>query len=59
MYIIDAKTNKDYFVIRYEDGKELVKINKRSNTLEDVKKFVGVFNIKEIILEEVKQWVKI
>ena len=52
MYIIDAKTNKDYFIIRYEDGKELVKINKRSNTLEDVKKFVGVFNIKKIIKEE-------
>lgn len=55
MYIIDAKTNKDYFVIRYEDGKELVKISKHSNTLEDVKKFVGLMNIKEIILEEVKQ----
>lgn len=52
MYIIDAKSNDKHFIIRYEDGKELVKIAKSCNTLEDVKKFVGLMNIKEIILEE-------
>lgn len=56
MYIIDAKSDKDYFVVLYEDGNQFVKISKRGNTLETVKKFIGIINIKEIILaEEVKQ----
>lgn len=57
MYIIDAKSDKDYFIVLYEDGKQFIKISKRGNTLETVKKFIGIINIKEIILaEEVEKW---
>ena len=52
MYIIDAKSDKDYFIVLYEDGKQFIKISKRGNTLETVKKFIGIINIKEIILAE-------
>lgn len=55
MYIIDAKSDKDHFIVLYEDGKQFVKISKRGNTLETVKKFIGIINIKEIILNEKEQ----
>lgn len=48
-YIIDTKSNDKYFVILKEDGTEFVKISKKCNTLESVKRFIGVMNIKEVI----------
>lgn len=48
MYTIDTKTNADYFII-LKDGKEFIRIGKKTNTLETIKKFIGSENIKEII----------
>ena len=48
-YIIDTKTNAKLFIILKEDGKEFCKISKKANTLEDVKRFIGTMNIKEVI----------
>lgn len=48
-FIIDTKSNENYYIIRYENGNELTKFSKRGNDLEAVKRFVGIMNIKEVI----------
>ena len=48
MYIIDTKQNENYFII-LKDNKEYMRIGKKTNTLETVKKFIGSKNIKEVI----------
>lgn len=48
-FIIDTKTNDKLFVILKEDGKEFCKMSKSANSLEDIKRFIGTMNIKEII----------
>ena len=48
MFIIDTKSNENYFII-LKDNKEYMRIGKKTNTLETVKKFIGSENIKEII----------
>lgn len=48
-YIIDAKSDENHFIIRYENGEELTKFSKKGNDLEAVKMFVGIMNIKAII----------
>lgn len=48
MYIIDTKKDDNYFII-LKDNKEYMRIGKKTNTLETVKKFIGSSNIKEII----------
>lgn len=48
MFIIDTKQNENYFII-LKDNKEFMRIGKKTNTLETVKKFIGLENIKEII----------
>ena len=56
MYTIDAKNDIDAFVIINNETGNTFKISKKGNSLEKVKRWVGVINIKEIILaEEVKQ----
>ena len=56
MYTIDAKTDKDFYIIINNETGNSFKVSKRANTLETVKHWVGIINIKEIILaEEVKQ----
>lgn len=47
-YIINTRIDKNYFLCIREDGKSF-KISKIGNTIEDVKKFIGTMNIKEII----------
>ena len=49
MYIIDTKSNENYYIIRDENSKELFKIAKNGNDLESVKRMVGVLFIKEVI----------
>lgn len=49
-YIIDAKTDEKHFIILKEDGKQFCLISKNGNTLEDVKRFIGTMNIKEVVL---------
>lgn len=49
MYIIDTKSNDKYFIIKNENNEELFKIAKSCNTLESVKRMVGVLHIKEVI----------
>lgn len=49
MYTIDTKCNDNYFVIRKENGEEFFKVSKKGNTLEQVKKLIGLINIKEVI----------
>jgi len=48
MYIIDTKKDDKYFIVTDLLGKS-IKIAKSCNTLEDVKKFVGLENIQAII----------
>ncbi len=49
VYIIDAKSDEKYFlVISCETGRN-IKISKKCNNLEDIKKLIGTINIKEII----------
>ena len=48
MYIIDTKKDDKYFIITDPLGGNW-KIAKSCNSLEDVKKFIGSSNIKEII----------
>lgn len=56
MYTIDAKTDKDAFIIINNETGNTFKISKRGNSLDTVKRWVGIINIKEIILaEEVTQ----
>lgn len=47
-YIIDTKSNDNYFVILKEDGSQFVTISKKCNTLESVKRLIGVLHIKEV-----------
>lgn len=49
MYTIDTKSNADYFLVINNEKGTSVKISKASNTLDAVKKLVGLVNIKEII----------
>ena len=48
MYIIDTKKDDKHFIVTDPLGKS-IKIAKSCNSLEDVKKFVGLINIKKII----------
>lgn len=48
-YIIDCISNDNYFVITYLNGEKFVNISKKGNTLESVKRLVGVLNIEKII----------
>lgn len=48
MFTIDTTSNATHFVILC-DGKELFQIAKSVNSLDAVKEFVGLENIKEII----------
>lgn len=49
MYTIDTKSNEKYFIVINNDSKNQIKIAKSCNTLEDVKRFVGIINLKEVI----------
>ena len=48
MYTIDTKKDDKYFIVTDPLGKS-IKISKRCNTLEAVKKLIGLINIKKII----------
>lgn len=48
-YIIDTKSNDKHFIVLKENGNEFCKISKIDNTLDDVKRFIGTMNIKEVI----------
>ena len=48
MYIIDTKKDNKHFIVTDPLGNS-IKIAKSCNTLEDVKKLVGLLNIKKII----------
>lgn len=48
-YIIDTKSDDKHFIILKEDGKQFCLIAKKGNSLEDVKRFIGTMNIKEVI----------
>ena len=48
MYTIDTKSNDKYFIVTDPLGKSF-KVAKDCNTLEDVKKLVGLIHIKQII----------
>ena len=47
--IIDTKSDEKHYVILKEDGKQFCLITKKGNTLDDVKRFIGTMNIKEVI----------
>lgn len=47
-YVIDTKKNDKYFIVINPEGFE-IKISKKCNTLDAVKKLIGLINIKEII----------
>ena len=49
MYIIDTKSNENYYIIRDANDNKIFKIAKRGNNLESVKRMVGVLFIKEVI----------
>lgn len=49
MYTIDTKSDDKYFIVTNNDTGSKVKISKASNTLDAVKKLIGLINIKEII----------
>ena len=49
MYTIDTKSNDKYFIIKNNNTGSEVKVSKSCNTLDAVKKLVGLVNIKEII----------
>lgn len=46
---IDTISNKDFFIIIKDDGKEFLKVSKKRNTLNDIKRLVGEINIKQIL----------
>lgn len=48
MYTIDTKSDDKYFIVINPEGFK-IKISKASNTLDQVKKLIGLINIKEII----------
>lgn len=48
-YIIDTKSDEKHFIILKEDGKQFCLISKKGNSLEDVKRFIGTMNIKDVI----------
>ena len=48
-YIIDTKSDEKHYVILKEDGTQFCLITKSNNTLDDVKRFIGTMNIKEVI----------
>ncbi len=48
MYTIYTKVDDNYFLCVRDDGRE-IKISKIGNTIEDIKKVIGITNIKEII----------
>ena len=47
--IIDTKSDEKHYVVLKEDGKQFCFIAKSNNTLDDVKRFIGTMNIKEVI----------
>ena len=49
MYTIDTKSDEKYFIVLKEDGTEFCKVAKSCNTLDQVKKLIGLVNIKEVI----------
>lgn len=48
MYTIDTKSSNTHFIVTDENGKSF-KIAKSCNTLETVKRFIGIIHIKKII----------
>lgn len=48
MYVIDTKKDDKHFIVTDPLGKS-IKIAKSCNSLEDVKKLVGLLNIKKVI----------
>ena len=48
MYTIDTKSDDKYFIVINPEGFK-IRISKASNTLDAVKKLIGLINIKEII----------
>lgn len=49
MYTIDTKSNDKYFIVINNNDNTRIKVAKSCNTLDAVKKLVGLINIKEII----------
>ena len=47
--IIDTKSDEKHYVVLKEDGTQFCLIAKSNNTLDDVKRFIGTMNIKEVI----------
>lgn len=48
MYTIDTKSDDKYFIVINPEGFK-IRISKASNTLDQVKKLIGLINIKEVI----------
>ena len=48
MYTIDTKSDDKYFIVINPEGFK-IRISKSCNTLDAVKKLIGLINIKEII----------
>lgn len=49
-FVLDAKSNEDYYLlINYETKEEILKINKRKNTLDNVIKCFDCPELIEII----------
>lgn len=48
-YIVDCISNDNYFVIKKSNGEIFVNISKRCNTLENIKRFLGILHIEKII----------
>jgi hypothetical protein len=58
-YIVDCISNDNYFVIKKLNGEIFVNISKRCNTLENIKRFLGILHIEKIIQwKGVKRWQK-
>lgn len=49
IYIIDTKASATHFIIKDTTTGFNIKVSKNKNTLDDVKKLIGLINIKEVI----------
>ena len=49
IYIIDTKASTTHFIVKDTSTGFNIKVSKAKNTLDDVKKLVGLINIKEVI----------
>ena len=45
-YVLDAVSNEEVYIL-FENGEQLLRISKRSNTLEDVKKALAYYKIED------------